>query len=199
MEKEKPKRLDNISRSSLPPLCIDLDGTLIQTDVLSESLLIYVKKFPWRIFHILWWLCQGRAMLKKKIADDIDLDISLMPVNQKVVDLILKYKAQGHQIYLVTAAAQKYGEAAAMYFGFFDDVLTSDSRTNLRSTNKANALIQRFGERHYIYAGNSVHDLAVWRHAAEIIAVNTPARVLKKAAALGKPMTILQEQPKTEK
>jgi len=180
-------------RSALLPLCVDLDGTLIRTDVLSEALLVYLKKSPWKIFHILWWFSQGRAMLKKKIADEIDLDMSLMPVNQQIVDLVLKYKAKGHKIYLVTAAPQKYGQAAAAYFGFFDEVLTSDSYTNLRSTHKAKALIERFGEQQYIYAGNSVHDLPVWAHSAEIIAINTPRKVLEKASAMKKTMHIMHE------
>lgn len=175
------------------PLCVDLDGTLIRTDVLSEALLVYLKKFPRKIFHILWWLSQGRAMLKKKIADEIDLDMSLMPINQQIVDLILKYKARGHKIYLVTAAPQKYGKVAAAHFGFFDGILTSNPYTNLRSSHKARALVERFGEQQYIYAGNSVHDLPVWFHSSEIIAINTPRKVLQKAALMEKPMFIMQE------
>jgi phosphoserine phosphatase len=178
----------------LLPVCIDLDGTLIQTDVLLESLLIYVKKFPWKSVLLLYWLIQGRALLKKKVADEIDLDILSLPVNQKIIDLILSYRKKGHKIYLVTAAAEKYGYAVAKHFSFFDEVLTSDIHTNLRSTNKAHALIKKCGDEGYIYAGNSVHDLPVWEHAAEIVAINLSPKILQKATCLGKPMTVLYEE-----
>ena len=175
------------------PLCIDLDGTLLRTDVLSEALLIYIRRYPWKIFNLLLWFLKGRAYLKKRIADIIDLDFSSLPVNQKMIDLIHQYKKEGYRILLVTAAPERYGFAAAAHFGFFDDVMTSRENHNLRSRQKAEALSQKFGQGQFIYAGNSVHDLPVWEQAGEIIAINTPSSVLKKALTFNKPYLFLKE------
>ncbi|MGI4852013.1 MAG: hypothetical protein ACRYGR_08745 [Janthinobacterium lividum] len=175
------------------PICVDLDGTLLRTDVLSEALIVYIIRHPWRIFNVLFWFAKGRSYLKKKIADIIDLDISVLPVNQQIVDLSHQYKSQGHQILLVTAAPHKYGVKAAAHFDFFDDVMTSVENRNLRSQEKAKALTQRFGEGQFIYMGNSAHDLPVWRHGDKIIAINTPFWVLKKVFTLNKPYVVLEE------
>lgn len=175
------------------PICVDLDGTLLRTDVLSEALVVYIKGGPWRIFNLLIWFLKGRAYLKKRIADLIDLDISVLPINQQIVELIHQYKAQGHRILLVTAAPYKYGMKAANHFSFFDDVMTSQENCNLRSEEKAQALVKRFGEGQFIYMGNSAHDLPVWRHGSDIIAINTPFWVLKKIFASGKSYTVLEE------
>ena len=175
------------------PICVDLDGTLLRTDVLSEALVIYLRQYPWRLFHLLAWFLKGRAYLKEKVASVVDLDISALPVNGQIVNLIQHYKAHGHQILLVTAAPYKYGVAAAAHFNLFDDVMTSDKGCNLRSYEKAKALVKRFGENQFCYMGNSGHDLPVWGHAGEIVAINAPFWVLKKIWTFSKPYTILEE------
>ena len=43
------------------PLYVDLDGTLIKSDLLHESLLGLVKRNPLSLFLILRWLRSGRA------------------------------------------------------------------------------------------------------------------------------------------
>ena len=183
--------VEKISRKL--PICVDLDGTLLRTDVLSEALIVYLIRYPWKIFKVLFWFTKGRSYLKKKIADIIDLDISVLPINQQIVDLIYQYKSQGHQILLVTAAPYKYGLKAAAHFGFFDDIMTSVEDRNLRSQEKAKALTQRFGEGQFIYMGNSAHDLPVWQHGDKIVAINTPFWVLKKVFTLNKPYVVLEE------
>ena len=70
----------------------------------------------------------------------------------------------------------------ADYTGLFDEVLGSDGRTNLRSENKLKALVAKFGERGFDYAGNSSADLAVWRGAREAIVVNASRALLDQAA-----------------
>ena len=74
----------------------------------------------------------------------------------------------------------------ANHVGVFDEVLGSDGKTNLRGGNKLKALIEKFGERGFDYAGNSPADLAVWRGAREAIVVNASAAVLKRAAECAK-------------
>src|SRR5256885_10972873 len=58
------------------------------------------------------------------------------------------------------------------------DVCSSD----LRSENKLKALVERFGERGFDYAGNSTADLSVWRGARKAVVVNATAGLARKAA-----------------
>ena len=51
------------------PLCVDLDGTLIQTDLLWESLVRLLRRNPLYVIAVFWWWLRGRAHLKAEIAE----------------------------------------------------------------------------------------------------------------------------------
>jgi len=44
------------------PLFVDLDGTLIKTDLLAESALALVKQAPWMIFVMGIWLLRWHLL-----------------------------------------------------------------------------------------------------------------------------------------
>jgi len=165
------------------PLAVDLDGTLIKTDLLWESLMQWLGKNPLGIFIILFWWMHGRAFLKQRLAKRVSINPATLPVNEKFVAWLREQKATGRKIVLATASDFQMAKPVADYFGLFDEVLGSDGRTNLRGKNKLAALVEKFGERGFDYAGNSSVDLAVWRGAHAAIVVNG-GRSLEKRATL---------------
>ena len=63
--KSDPKAVDRI-RSSVP-LCVDMDGTLLNTDSLIECFFAVIK--DWRVlFALVGWLFKGKAHLKQQLA-----------------------------------------------------------------------------------------------------------------------------------
>ena len=48
------------------PLVVDLDGTLIKTDLLWESLARLLRRNPLWLFPVLFWWTRGRALLKQQ-------------------------------------------------------------------------------------------------------------------------------------
>ncbi len=165
------------------PLVVDLDGTLIKTDLLWESLLQWLRKNPLGIFIVLLWWTRGRAFLKQRLGERVKINPAILPVNEKFLNWLREQKASGRRMVLATASDFQMAKLVADYFGFFDEVLGSDGRTNLRGKNKLKALVGKFGERGFDYAGNSSVDLAVWRGAHAAIVVNG-GRSLEKRAAL---------------
>lgn len=162
-------------------LCIDLDGTLIHTDILQEALLLFIKSNPWRLIMIFIWLLRGRAILKQKIAQRVDLEVNNLPYNQALLAWIKTEKEKGRKVVLVTAADKKFADLVANYLGIFDDVLASDGKINLRARHKALELNHRYGEKNYDYAGNSKPDLAVWKNVKRAIVVNGSSALIKRA------------------
>jgi phosphoglycolate phosphatase-like HAD superfamily hydrolase len=181
------------------PLCIDLDGTLIRSDVTHEGILLFIKKYPWKTFYIFVWLCKGRAFLKEKLAKNVTINPSLLPYNKKLLSHLKNKTKEGYDLYLVTAADKEYAKIVFDYLKIFKGYLASDGVRNLRASNKAKALCEKFGNEKFIYAGNSRHDLPVWKNSAEIIAVNTPRKVLEKANTFYKKVYIFQDKPLTLK
>ena len=59
---------------NMPPLCVDLDGTLIKTDLLWESVVKLLKTAPWKAFLLTVWLIRGKASLKSRLAESVTID-----------------------------------------------------------------------------------------------------------------------------
>jgi apolipoprotein N-acyltransferase len=168
------------------PLVVDLDGTVIKTDLMWESLARLLRRNPLQIFPILFWWMRGRAFLKKQLVARVKIDPATLSYNEKFLAWLREQKSAGRKIILATASDLQMAKPVADFVGIFDDVLASDGKTNLRSENKLKALVEKFGERGFDYAGNSSADLAVWRGAREAIVVHASAKVLKRAADCAK-------------
>lgn len=170
------------SREDQIPLCVDLDGTLIKTDLLWESLARLLRRNPFQLLSVLFWWTRGRAFLKRQLVRRVTIDPAVLPYHEPFLAFLREQKAAGRKLVLVTASDREMALPVAHYVGLFDEVLGSDGKTNLRGANKLKVLIAKFGERGFDYAGNSSADLAVWRGAREAIVVNASAAVLKRAA-----------------
>ena len=166
---------------------MDLDGTLIKTDLLWESLARLLRRNPFQFFPALFWWTRGRACLKQQLARRVAVDPAALPYNQPFLAFLREQKRTGRKLVLVTASDRAMALPVAGHVGLFDEVLASDGRTNLRGKNKLKALTDKFGERGFDYAGNASADLTVWRGARLAIVVNAGSRLVKRAAECARP------------
>lgn len=181
-----------------PVLVIDLDGTLIRSDMLYEC---YWTSFArdWRT--PLWaiaGLAKGRAALKARMAECGSPDPATLPYTPEVVDYIKTWRADGGRTALVTAADQSIAAAIAAHLGLFDEVHGSNGETNLKGPAKAAFLRERFDDTGYIYAGDSAVDLPVWQGAVGAVTVGLAPglraevdRMDAKATHLAPPVSIV--------
>ena len=107
-----------------------------------------------------------------------------MPYNQSVISYILQRKKQGSKIVLATASHKNYAFAVAKYLKVFDDVIASNKDFNLSSHNKAETLVQRFGEGNFDYMGDHIRDLPVWEVSQLSIIVNATSRIISNTKHL---------------
>lgn len=163
------------------PLCVDLDGTLIKTDLVWESLLRLLKQKPFCFFYIIGWWLRGRAYLKAQVAARVKLDVATLPYNGPFLDFLRAEKRRGRTIILATASDRLPAQQVADYVGVFDEVLASDGKTNLRARNKGAKLAEKFGDRGFDYAGNSTVDLPVWERAHQAVVVTGNQRLIQRA------------------
>ncbi len=152
------------------PLVVDLDGTLLQTNVLLECVLIYLRRNPFGIFHMLVWLLRGRAVLKQELARRASLNVAGLPLNAQLETFARQEKSRGREVYLATAADQSIARAIADRCGFFNGIFASNGTTNLKGTKKLDVLMERFPAG-FAYAGDSRADYPIWRQASEAILV----------------------------
>ena len=168
-------------RALEPVLAVDLDGTLVRCDLLHESLLKLVVNEPAALLRMPGWLRQGKAQFKREVAARVEVDVALLPYERPLVDWVAAERNAGRRVVLCTASDAKLAHAVAAYLPIFDDVIASDGHTNLSAENKARALVERYGEKGFDYAGNSHADVPVWAQARSAIVVSAPAGV--RAAA----------------
>ncbi|KAF1008020.1 MAG: Decaprenyl-phosphate phosphoribosyltransferase [Luteibacter sp.] len=172
--------MDNTKAEGIP-LCVDLDGTLIRSDLLVESALMLLARQPFAFFLMLVWLLRGKAYLKQQIALRVELNPAALPYNHEIIDWLREQRGY-RRIVLCTASDAMLAAPVATHVGVFDEVLASDGQLNLAGANKARILTERFGEKGFDYVGNAPVDLMVWQHAHAALVVEH-GHALSTAAA----------------
>jgi 4-hydroxybenzoate polyprenyltransferase len=125
-----------VSETSLRvPLCVDLDGTLIRSDLLFESAILLLKRNPFYLVRMLIWLMRGKAIVKAEIAARVTLNAASLPYNTELVEWLQVERQSGCSLWLCTATHPALAQAVAGHLGIFDGVLASDP----------DRLVQRFG------------------------------------------------------
>jgi len=117
-----------------PPLVIDLDGTLIRSDLLHESTLKLMRGGPHLVLALPLWLASGKARLKREIASRVTLDVASLPYDESVLEWIRAERRAGRRVVLCTASDAAYANEVAAHLGLFDDVIASDGRTNVSAS-----------------------------------------------------------------
>lgn len=170
--------------SQIPVLCVDLDGSLLATDLLWESMLLAVKSRPSLLLAFPFWLLRGKAYLKRRIAERINVNASTLPYRSDVLSFLEEEKKTGRKIVLTTASDLRLVQPIAQYLRVFDDVIASNDGVNLKGAVKKRILEDRFGRRQFDYLGDSAADLAVWESANAALLVEPSRSTLKRATRI---------------
>jgi len=169
-------------------LIVDLDGTLLKSDMLHESF--------WSAFGRNWCvpflsvlaLRRGKAALKNYLSKGANIDVTSLPYNTKTIEYICAHREQGGRTALVTASNQIFANQIAEHLQIFDYVHGSSDKNNLKGSNKADLINEHYSKEDFCYMGDATADLPVWRISSKIITVDALPSVRKQAERLGKPI-----------
>ncbi len=165
-------------------LYVDLDGTLIQSDLLLESFLALLKKNPFYLMLMPFWLLRGKAALKAQIARRVNIRADLLPYNEKLLRHLDRQKSKGRRLVLISASDQRLVQAVATHLELFDDVAGSQSGHNLSGKQKLAYILDCENGAPFDYAGNAMVDLVIWQRARQALAVNTTAATRRRLERL---------------
>jgi 4-hydroxybenzoate polyprenyltransferase len=154
-------------------LCVDLDGTLVATDLLWESLVSTIRRKPAMLLNLPIWLLRGRAYLKQRLAEVSSVDFTTLPYRPEVIEFVNGERRNGRTVVLATAADQVLAAGVSKHLGMFSAVLASDGVTNLKGPVKAALLSDRFGRGNFDYIGDSTADIPCWESAATAISTGS--------------------------
>ncbi|MEQ8968608.1 MAG: UbiA family prenyltransferase [Azospirillaceae bacterium] len=158
-------------------LCVDLDGTLVLSDTMMESILLVLRRRPWAIVTLALWLLAGRASFKRRVAARATPDPALLPYNAPLLAYLRAEKARGRTVALYSASDQRVVDAIAAHLGLFDAAHGSDGRTNLSGRNKLAAMRADYPDG-FVYAGNDPRaDRPVFAGADGAVLAGRPERL----------------------
>lgn len=184
--------------SSTGVVFVDLDGTLVATDLLWEALFLAVRHAPLQVLKVPLWVCQGRAVLKSRLAQLAAPDPRILPYRQEVLAFLRQQKEQGRTLVLATATDEKWARSVADELAIFDHVLSSNGRSNLKGQAKLEAIqacCRKHGWANFAYVGDSQADLPIWREATDAYLCCPPARLLDDVVRSGKSVHALGRKP----
>ncbi len=179
----------------MKPLVVDLDGTLVKTDLFFEATFLFLFKHPLNIFRLCLWLLKGKAYCKAMVAASVDLNVAALPFQEEFLEFLKDEKAKGRRLVLATAANENYAFKIAEQVTVFDEVLASNENYNMAGSNKAAKLIELFGEKGFDYAGNAKVDGKVWGYSQNAIVVNPFRGALQKAKGLTTVSRVFEDRP----
>lgn len=165
------------------PLCVDLDGTLVGTDTLWESLVLLLRSKPWLSVLVPFWLLGGRAAFKRAIAQRVTFDASALPYREDLLSALQLSKQLGRKLVLVTAADHDIATKVAAHVGLFDEVFSSDGEENLKADHKSKRLVELYGVGGFDYVGDAMADLPVFESANKGFLVGAKSSVASRVSA----------------
>lgn len=174
-------------------LCVNLDGTLVHTDTLVETLFLFSRLYPFRIPLLLIWLLRGRSYLKMKLAQAALPSIETLPYNTELLSYLRQQRSAGVKLVLATGADRLIASRVASHLSLFDEVWSSDGSQNLVGARKAQLLAGKYPAFEYI--GNSSTDLPVWFRSRGAILVSPSARLLRILKRHSIPATSMPAPP----
>lgn len=177
----------NYTQATNIPIVVDLDGTLIRSDLLYESASQFIIQNPFQIFKLPYWLAKnGISHLKGQLARTVQIDVSSLPYNYSLIEWLRQEKEAGRRLVLATASDEGLANSVAKHIGLFDEVFGSKALINLKSDQKRDHLVDLYGENGYDYVGNSSADLPIWNRARQAYIVGNSSGLIRAVKKTGK-------------
>jgi 4-hydroxybenzoate polyprenyltransferase/phosphoserine phosphatase len=167
-----------------PPLCVDLDGTLVKSDTLVDTVVVLARQSPGSLLRFPAWLMQGKAAFKRKASSVAAIDVVHLPYNQELLEYLRQQHAGGRAIFLATGADTLLAERVAAHLGIFSGVLASDGSVNLTGHTKLAAFQARFPEG-FCYIGNARADVPLLTHCVQPMVANPHRGLLAGLGSAG--------------
>jgi 4-hydroxybenzoate polyprenyltransferase len=153
------------------PLCVDLDGTLVKSDTLVDTVIVLARQNPASLLRFPQWIAEGKASFKQKVSARAAIDVVYLPYNRPLLEFLMQQHGEGREIYLATGADTLLAERVAAHLGIFAGVLASDGTTNLTGHNKLAAFRERFPDG-FCYIGNARPDVPLLTNCVQPMVAN---------------------------
>lgn len=159
-------------------LVVDVDDTLLRTDLLLESFWAAMGRDPLATLKATWTHFRNRARVKQAMAQISDMTVEHLPLNGLVLAVIRQARAAGREVILASGSDQRLVNRLGDRIGLKGPHLASDGKINMTGANKRDALVARYGAQGFDYIADAPVDLLVWEAARNAYPVD-PGREMR--------------------
>lgn len=171
---------------------VDLDGTLVHTDMSAETLIAAVLHSPALLLALPRWWLHGRALVKARLVEAYRLDAASLPYNEPLLALLRARKRQ-HRLVLASGAHADVVDSIAAYCGF-DDTISSNEEINRVGRAKLQAIELAQGGAPFGYAGNANVDQVLFAAAEHCLVVNPSSGLVDKVKSEGHSFELVDDR-----
>lgn len=157
-------------------LVMDLDGTLIRSDTTHELLVLCLRWQPFLLPLAILKLLKRRSAGKRWLVERFGhhIDPKDLPYEQNALSLVHQFRENNQEVWLVSGADDQIVKSIASHLGVFARAQGSTTEVNLTAANKTSFLTKHLSG-DFAYAGNSTHDIDVWKSADRGYGFNAPS------------------------
>jgi 4-hydroxybenzoate polyprenyltransferase/phosphoserine phosphatase len=167
------------------PLCVSLDRTLVRTEIVWERLLLLVRKRPWLLLSLPFWLLAGRARIERTLREQHRFDAAALPYRKDFVELLRASRERGRRLVLLGGSDASAAQQVADHLGVFEEVLPFDAATPQQAEAVRKNVEARFGATGFDYVGDSAGQLPLLLAARRAYLVGATPSAAAGARALG--------------
>lgn len=165
-------------------LFVDLDRTLIKTDVFRERIARGFLKNPLRVIYILLRYVFNIQKAKVYLEKFVNIPVDTLPYNHEVVKIIKEYQAQGKNTILATACDKITALEISKHLKLFSKVLSSTENINLKGKKKLDAIKKLAKGKSFDYIGDSYSDIPIWECAENRYVVSNNSKLKSRLSLL---------------
>lgn len=169
-----------------PPLCVDLDGTLIEGNTLRISLRHLARTAPWKLLAVPFLLLRGRPALKAWVARQHIPNPAELIWRAEVLQFLREERGRGRQIVLATAAHKLVADAVCAHLGLFDSIVATESGANVKGKQKTAHIRKSLSCSDFDYIGDSEADIPIFQVARVSYLVAPSASLSASARSVGR-------------
>tara|TARA_B100000497_G_scaffold50492_1_gene58216 strand:+ start:293 stop:844 length:552 start_codon:yes stop_codon:yes gene_type:complete len=161
------------SKKILTVLAVDLDHTLIDTDMIHYGLRqLLIKKLYLLPILFFTLLMKGKTYAKKYLYENSIFDIKNIPFNNALIEYIKDHKINYDHVILISGSYYKYVKYIADHLKIFDSAAGTNNKLNMISLNKVIYLNKKFNNPIFDYIGDSRKDIPIWELSRNALVVD---------------------------
>ena len=148
-------------------LIVDLEGTLIKSEIFLETFWYAFKKDFLIPFKVLFAFTKGKSFLKKYLFNLAQIDYTTLPFNNVIIEYLKNHYSKGYEVYFLSSYSEKIAQSIVQHINISSEEKKSSLEIEYKILSRKN--FKNLHLQNYIYIGDETKDKNIWENANKSI------------------------------